>query len=79
MLKKDERAIKSAVREERECGHTFCDFDDKQNDLREIAEIIGVEMIYNEDDEAEEEYVFKNEKDEERVKEALNYYYELHS
>lgn len=75
MLKKDERAIKSAVREERECGHTFCDFDDEQNDLREIAEIIGVKMGYDED---KEEYVFKNKDDEARVKESLNYYYELH-
>lgn len=75
MLKKDERVIESAVREERECGHTFCDFDDKQNDLREIAEIIGVEMGYDED---KEEYVFKNKDDEARVKESLNYYYELH-
>lgn len=74
MLKKDIKAIKDAVIMERECGHLFCDFDDYENDLQVIAETIGVDMIENED----EELIFKNKKDETRVIEALDYYYDLH-
>jgi len=74
MLKKDIKAIKEVYIDERECGHTICDFDDEQHDLREIAEVIGVDMIEDE----EEELVFKNEKDKARTEEALSYYYELH-
>lgn len=74
MLKKDYKAIDEAVILERECGHLICDFDDYDNDLGEIAEVIGVDMVKNED----EEWTFKTIKDEERVKEALNYYYSLH-
>ena len=68
--------IEECVEEERECGHAICDFDDYNHDLREIAEVIGVDVVYDED---EEERVFKNEKDKVRTKAALNYYYELHS
>ena len=74
MLKKDLKAVKEVFIDERECVHTICDFDDYENDLCEIAEVIGVDMIENED----EEWVFKNEKDRLRVEEALSYYYELH-
>ena len=74
MLKKDIKAIEEACLEERECGYFICDFDDYRHDLREIANVVGVEMIKNE----EEELVFRNKKDESRVEEALNYYYELH-
>lgn len=75
MLKKDERAICSAVCEEREYGYNICDFDDERHDLRAIAEVIDVEMHYDED---EKEFIFKNKKDEARVKETLNFYYKLH-
>lgn len=75
MLKKDIKVIEETYLEERECGHLICDFDDYQNDLEVIAETIGVDMIYNED---EEQWFFKNKKDKSRVKEALSYYYELH-
>jgi len=75
MLKKDIKAVNEAFIDERECGHTICDFDDRQNDLEVMAETIGVDMVYNED---EEEWAFKNEKDKARTEEALSYYYELH-
>ena len=74
MLKKDIKAINKVFIDERECGHAICDFDDYDHDLREIADVIGVEMVENE----EEELVFRNKKEESRVKEALNYYYELY-
>ena len=74
MYKKDIKEIDSTIEMERECGHIFCDFDDREHDLRTIAEIIGVEMVENE----EEEFVFKNKKDEQRVNECLDYYYECH-
>jgi len=74
MLKKDYKAIDEAVEMERNSGHFFCDFDDYQHDLQEIADMIGVDMVEN-----EEEWVFKNAKDEARVKEALNYYYKQHN
>ena len=74
MLKKDIKVINEVFIDERECGHTMCDFDDHQNDLEVMAETIGVDMIENED----EEWVFKSEKDRLRVEEALNYYYNLH-
>ena len=72
MLKKDIKTINEVIELEYECGHCTFDFDDYHHDLREMAEIIGVEMIQNED----EEWMFKNKKDEERVKDALNYYYD---
>lgn len=75
MLKKDIKAVNEVFIDERECGHTICDFDDHQNDLEVMAETIGVDMVYNED---EEEWAFKNEKDKARTEEALNYYYNLH-
>ena len=75
MFKKDYKAIDEAIDMERESGHLFCDFDDYQHDLQEIADMIGVEMVEDE----EENFVFKNAKDEARVKEALNYYYEQHN
>lgn len=70
----DYSCIKELVEDERECGHTICDFDDYHHDLRQIAETIGVDMIENED----EEWVFKNEEDRIRVEKALSYYYDLH-
>lgn len=76
LSKKVKKMIKECVEEERECGHTICDFDDYDHDLREIAEVIDVDMVYDED---EEECAFKNEKDKVRTEAALNYYYELHS
>lgn len=75
MLKKDYKAVDEAIKEERESGHIFCDFDDYKHDLQEVADMIGVEMIENE----EEDLVFKNAKDEARVKEALDYYYKQHN
>lgn len=74
MLRKDEKAIEDAYIEERECGHTFCDFDDEQHDMQEIADIIGVDYDYNEED----EILFKSKKDEQRVSDAYDYYLELH-
>ena len=49
MLKKDIKAIEKTYLEERECGHTICDFDDYNHDLKEIAEVIDVDMIEDED------------------------------
>lgn len=49
MYKKDIKEINAVVLEERDCGHIFCDFDDRDNDLREIAALLGVEA-YDEDD-----------------------------
>lgn len=72
MLKKDIKAIDEVIELEHECGHCSFDFDDYHHDLREMADVVGVEMIQNED----EEWIFKNEKDEARVKEALDYYYD---
>ena len=74
MLKKDIKAIEKTYLEERKCGHTICDFDDYNHDLKEIAEVIDVDMIEDED-----EFGFKTKKDKTRVEEALKYYYELHS
>ncbi len=74
MLKKDIKTIEETYLEERKCDFLICKFDDYEHDLREIADVIGVEMVENE----EEEFVFRNKKDESRVKEALSYYYELH-
>ena len=71
--------IKECVEEERECGHTICDFDDYDHDLRQIAEVIGVDMVYDEDEEECAFKTFKNEKDKVRTEAALNYYYELHN
>ena len=75
MLKKDYKAIDEAIKLERESGHIFCDFDDYQHDLEEVADMIEVEMVEDE----EENLVFKNAKDEARVKEALDYYYQQHN
>lgn len=75
MTKQMIRDIRDVYCDEREYGHTICDFDDRDNDLREIAEVIGIEMIYDED---EEEWVFASEKDKKITNEALDYYYELH-
>ena len=75
MTKQMIRDIRDVYCDERECGHTICDFDDREGDLREIAEVIGIEMVYDED---EEEWIFASEKDEEITNEALDYYYELH-
>lgn len=68
--------IEECFEDERECGIIICDFDDHQHDLREIAEVIGVQMVFNED---KQEWGFVNSKDKELVEAALNYYYELHS
>lgn len=76
LSKKVKEMIKECVEEECECGHTICGFDDYDHDLREIADVIGVEMIEDED---EEGWTFKNEKDKVRTEKALHYYYELHS
>lgn len=73
MLKKDIKVIKEIIALERECGHILYDLDDYKNDLQTMAEDLGVEMVENE----ECEYIFKNKKDEQRVKEALDYYYEM--
>ncbi len=45
MYKKDIKEINAVVSEERECGHIFCDFDDHDHDLREIADLLGVETL----------------------------------
>lgn len=74
MLKKDEKIIREAVVEERECGHLFCDFDDRDPDLQEIACFLDIDMVEDEDG----YMVFKNDKDKQRVEEALEYYYDLH-
>ena len=75
MTKKVEKIIERTVIDERSFGHTICDFDDRKHDLREISEIIEIDMSYDED---KDEWVFQSEKDEEKANEALNYYYELH-
>ncbi len=75
MFKKDYNAVDKAIKLERESGHLFCDFDDYQHDLEEVAEMLDVEMVEDE----EENLVFKNAKDEARVKEALDYYYNHHN
>ena len=74
MLKKDIKVIDEMVSDERECGYCGFDFDDRQHDLRAMSECIGVDMVY---DEEEEEFKFANEKDEQRVNECLDYYYEV--
>ena len=74
MTKKDIKTIEEMVLDERKYGYIFCDFDDYRHDLMEIADAIGIEMIQNED----EEWVFKTEKQKQRVEEALQYYYDLH-
>lgn len=73
MLKKDIKKIREAVLMERESGHIFCDFDDRQHDLIEIADVIGAEMYQNED----YDWVIAD-KDKKRVEECLQYYYDLH-
>jgi len=75
MTKQMIRAIRDVYCDERECGHTICDFDDREHDLREIAEVVGVEMVYDED---EEEWIFNDADDYNLVSEALDYYYDLH-
>ncbi len=69
-------AIEECVEDERECGVMICDFDDRQHDLREIAEAVGVQMVFKVD---KQEWGFANSKDKKLVEAALNYYYELHS
>ena len=49
MYKKDIEEINAVVLEEKMFGHIICDFDDREHDLREIAELLGVET-YDEDD-----------------------------
>ena len=68
--------IKECVKEEHEFGIIVCDFDDRQHDLREIAEVVGVQMVFKVD---KQEWGFANSKDKKLVEAALNYYYELHS
>lgn len=75
MYKKDYKAINEAFIDERTCGHNLCDFDDEYHDLGQIAELIGIEMIYNDE---EDYFEFKNTQDEKRCREALEYYYSLH-
>jgi len=65
--------INAVILEQRQTGHCLFDYDDYRHDLQEMADVIGVEMIYDED---EEEWIFQNMYDECRVKEALAYYYE---
>lgn len=74
MLKKDIEVINEMFIEERECGHTCFDFDDYEHDQLEMAETIGVKLVY---DEEEDEYKIANEKDKQRVNECLDYYYSL--
>lgn len=74
MLKKDKKIIENAYIEERECGHTFCNFDDEQHDIQEIADIIGADYDYDE----ENKIIFKSKKDKQRVSDAYDYYQELH-
>lgn len=74
MLKKDIKVIKETISDEREYGHSSFDFDDRHHDLRAMAECIGVDMVY---DEEEETYKFANEKDKQRVSECLDYYYSI--
>ena len=73
MYKKDIKAIEETVLLERECGHIICDFDDREHDLREIAEIIGVDYYIP----CDSKITFFKEKDKLRVEEALEYYYDL--
>lgn len=75
MTKKDKKLIEDIFLEERECGHTICDFDDKENDLTAIADELGIEYDYNDED----EIIFKTAEEEKRVRECLDYYYELHA
>lgn len=75
MTKKDEKLITDIFLDEQEYGHTICDFDDEKHDLRAIAEGIGVEYNYDDDG----EMIFKNAREEKRVQECLDYYYELHA
>lgn len=74
MLKKDIKTINEMISDERECGHSCFDFDDREHDLREMSECIGVDMVY---DEEEEGFKFANKKDEQRINECLDYYYEV--
>ena len=75
MTKKDQKAIRELFCDERECGHSVCDFDDYEHDLKEIADYLEIELDYNEEE--EEECLLPGKK-RDRAEEALNYYYELH-
>ena len=75
MYKKDYEITDETVIDECEYGQILCDFDDEYRDLRQIAELIGIEMNYNDEEEC---FKFKNTNDEKRCREALEYYYSLH-
>ena len=74
MLKKDIKEIDNIVKDEWDCGHYICDFDDYRHDLKIMAEVLDVELVWDEND----HWSFKNEKDKARVEDALQYYYDSH-
>ena len=73
MLKKDLKVVDDLIKMQKETGVCLFDFDDYEHDLDEMANAIGVEMVYDED---EEIWEFKDVKDSYRTKIALDYYYE---
>lgn len=75
MTKQMKQDIRDVYCDEREYGQVMCDFDDREHDLRTIARIIGIKMIYDED---EEKWIFASENDKTITNEALDYYYNLH-
>lgn len=74
MTKKDQKAVRDLFISERECGHFLID-DSEDTAMTDMAEALDIETEYDE----EEEELRVPEKYKARVKEALNYYYELHA
>lgn len=64
--------VTELVETEQKTGHCLFDFDDLEHDRRQMAEVLDIKMVYDED---EEEYKFKHEWEEEVVRLALDYYY----
>lgn len=73
VTREDIKAINNVILMERETGHCLFDFDDYYHDMIQMAEILGIKMFYNEE---EEEWMFHNAIDQVRTKTALSYYYE---
>ena len=73
MTKKLMKEIDEIIKEENECGHTmFKPEINIESKLRIMAECIGVDYSFDEDDNLK----FNSLKDEAKVREALDYYHE---